>query len=183
LLVRAGIPVEVNAAHIDERSIEAAELARRAPPGEIAARLAREKAQTISAAAAGRFVLGADQTLALEDRIFHKPETRDAAFQQISALAGKTQELFSAFAVVHDGAVVAEGLGMVRMSMRALTARDVNLYLDVAADEAVGSVGAYQVEHYGVHLFETLEGDYPTILGLPLSLVLAKFRDLKLLSF
>jgi len=166
MLEAAGIPVEVQPADIDERRIEAA-----APAGDAgaaAALLAREKARTVAVTKPGRLVLGADQTLALGVRRFSKPADRTAARAQLRALAGRTHELHSALAFVRDGAVLFEHVGVARLTVRPLSDAFIDAYLDAAGAAATASVGAYQLEGLGVQLFERVEGDYFTVLGLPL---------------
>ena len=121
-------------------------------------------------------MVGADQTLALGHRLFNKPDGRAAAAEQIRALAGQTHELHSAIAVVLDGEIVFETVAVARMSMRPLDDDAIRAYLDQAGEAVTSSVGAYQLEGLGVHLFEAIEGDHFTILGLPLLPLLAFFR-------
>jgi septum formation protein len=117
---------------------------------------------------AGRPVLGADQTLACGEQRFTKPADRGAAAIQLRTLRGRTHELHSALALVRDGAVLFECLQTARLTMRNLSDAFIENYLDMLGDAALSSVGAYQLEGIGVHLFERVEGDYFTILGLPL---------------
>jgi septum formation protein len=116
----------------------------------------------------GRLVLGADQTLALGDKLFAKPADRAAARTQLRALSGRTHELRSAVAFVQDGKVLFEHVGAARLTMHALSERFVDAYLDTVGDAATASIGAYQIEGPGIQLFERVEGDYFTVLGLPL---------------
>ena len=174
LLVAAGIPVDIMPAEIDERAVEAA--AGTDDPGAIAELLAREKSRRGSTQHPGRLVLGADQTLALGRRLFVKPENACAARAQLMALRGKTHELHSAVAVVRDGAVLFEHRAVARMTMRAFSESFVDAYLTAAGAAVTASVGAYQVEKSGIQLFERIEGDHFTILGLPLLPVLAFLR-------
>jgi septum formation protein len=166
ILAGAGIPIEIVPADIDERSIEAGAGAR--DSSEVAKLLAREKALAVAAKRPGRLVLGADQTLALGNRIFSKPADRTTARDQLIALRGKTHELHSALAVARDGAVVFEHHDSARLTMRAFSDGFLNRYLDAAGDVVTASVGAYQVESSGIHLFRRIEGSHFTILGLPL---------------
>jgi septum formation protein len=166
LLENAGIPLQVKPADIDERGLEA-----RAPsqaPGAIAAHLAREKAFAAARFHAGRLILGADQTLTLGAKRFAKPAGRDAARAQLRALAGQTHELHSAIAFVQDETMLFEHTGVARLTMRTLSDRYLDHYLDAAGAAATESVGAYQVEGVGIQLFEHIDGDYFTVLGLPL---------------
>ena len=116
----------------------------------------------------GRLVLGADQTLARGNKRFSKPANRAAAAEQLRALRGRTHELHSALALVRDGAVLFDCVDSARLTMRNISDRFLDDYLDMAGDAALASVGAYQLEGIGIHLFERVEGDYFTILGLPL---------------
>ena len=127
-------------------------------------------------------MIGADQTLACEGSPFHKPADRAAAQEQLAALSGRTHVLHSAFAIAEHGAVVHEDVAEARMTMRALSADAVERYLDLAGEAALHSVGAYQVEGLGIHLFERIEGDHSTILGLPLLPLLTALRERGLLA-
>jgi septum formation protein len=166
LLEAAGVPVELHPADIDERSLEAG--AGAAVPQDIAALLARAKASVVAGLRPGRLILGADQTLALGTERFAKPADRAAARAQLRGLTGRTHELHSAITFVQDSTVLFEYVGSARLKMRALSDRFLDQYLDTVGDAATASVGAYQIEGLGVQLFERVEGDYFTILGLPL---------------
>jgi septum formation protein len=180
LLEGAGIPIEIMAADIDERGIEA----KGGPigPAAVAALLAREKAKTVSMQRPDRLVLGADQTLALGERRFSKPADRAAAREQLKALRGQCHALHSAVALVRDGKPVFEDCAVARLTMRPFSDRFLDAYLDAAGAAVTASVGAYQVESVGVHLFERIEGDHSTILGLPLLPVLDALRRAGALS-
>jgi septum formation protein len=180
LLAGAGISFEAVPAEIDERAVQQA--SGLSAPGEIAALLAREKALSVSIRLPKRFVVGADQTLALEQRLFSKPAGRAEAAAQLRALAGRTHELHSAVAVARGGKILFEGITSARMTMRPLGEADLKAYLDEAGEAVTSSVGAYQLERLGVHLFERIEGDHFTILGLPLLQLLAFFRGAGLLA-
>jgi septum formation protein len=151
-------------------------------PGEIAGLLAREKACFVSSKNPGRYVVGADQTLALGNRLFSKPAGRTQAADQLRLLAGHTHELHSAVAVARDGKIVFSDVIVARMTMRRLAENEIEAYLDQAGQAVTTSVGAYQLEGLGVHLFERIEGDHFTILGLPLLPLLAFLRGEGLLS-
>lgn len=166
LLEAAGIPIEVCPADIDERAVEAA--GARSGAGDVAKLLARAKAKVVSAAMPGRLVLGADQTLVFGNKRFDKPESLDAARAQLRALAGNTHELHSAIAFVRDGAVLMEHVQVARMTMRAFSDGFLDTYIAAAGPAVMASVGAYQVEGLGIHLFERFDADHSTILGLPL---------------
>jgi len=181
LLANAGLTFEAIPADIDERAIQRG--ARISAPSEIAGLLAREKALFVSGQKPGQHVIGADQTLALGSRVFNKPDGLAGAAEQIRALAGQTHELHSAIAVALDGKIVFETIAVARMSMRPLSEDDIRGYLDAAGEAVTSSVGAYQLEGLGVHLFERIEGDYFTILGLPLLPLLAFFRRATLIGW
>ncbi len=180
LLANAGIAVETIPADIDERSIQ--QNSGLKDPGEIAALLACEKATFISAKFPDRYVVGADQTLALGDQLFSKPANRAAAAAQITTLSGQTHALHSAVSVVKGGVTLFSHVSVARMTMRALTGSEIAAYVDEAGDAVTASVGAYQLERTGVHLFDRIEGDHFTILGLPLLPLLAFLRSRNLLA-
>jgi septum formation protein len=180
LLANAGISFEAVPADIDERSVQ--KNSGLSAPGEIAGLLAREKALLVSSKNPGRYVVGADQTLALEGRLFSKPAGRPQAAEQLRLLAGHTHELHSAVAVACDGKIVFSDVSIARMTMRRLDESGIEGYLDQAGQAVTTSVGAYQLEGLGVHLFEHIEGDHFTILGLPLLPLLAFLRGEGLLG-
>jgi septum formation protein len=180
LLADAGIAFEAVPADIDERAVQQA--SRLVAPGDIAALLAREKALYVSTRQPGQFVVGADQTLALGTRLFSKPAGRAQAAEQLRALAGRSHELHSAVAVARDGKILFEAVAVARMTMRRLGEVEIGAYLDEAGETVTSSVGAYQLEGLGVHLFERIEGDHFTILGLPLLQLLAFLRSERLLA-
>lgn len=174
LLEAAGILIELRPADIDERGLEAG--AASPAPVAVAALLARQKALFVAKSHSGRLVLGADQTLALDDTKFAKPADRAAARAQLRALSGRTHELHSAIAFVQDATLLFEHVGTARLTMRALSDQFLDLYLDTVGNAVTESVGAYQLEGLGVHLFEQVDGDYFTILGLPLMAALEFLR-------
>lgn len=174
LLEAAAIPVAVDPADIDERGVEAKHA--NLGPHEAALLLAREKALATSRRRTG-LVLGADQTLAFGTRRFSKPAGRAAAREQLNTLAGQTHALHSAAAIASDGRIVFEAVTTARLTMRALSGEFLDAYLDAAGVRVTTSVGAYQLEGLGVHLFEKIDGDHFTVLGLPLLKLLAYFRE------
>ena len=180
LLQNAGIAFEVKPAAIDERALQ--QSSRLSAPADIAALLAREKAVAVSTHAPDRYVVGADQTLALDNRLFNKPSGHGQAVEQLRALAGRTHELNSAIAVTRGGKIMFAHVAVARMSMRSVTDAEIEAYLNRAGEAVTSSVGAYQLEELGVHLFERIEGDHFTILGLPLLPLLAFLRSEKLLA-
>ena len=180
LLANAGVSFEAVPADIDERSVQ--KNSGLSAPGEIAGLLAREKALFVSSKNPGRYVVGADQTLALGSRLFSKPSGRAQAAEQLRLLAGHTHELHSAVAVACDGKVLFSDASVARLTMRTLNGAEIRTYLDEAGEAVTSSVGAYQLEGLGVHLFDRFEGDHFTILGLPLLPLLAFLRRERLLG-
>ena len=174
LLANAGIPIEARPAAVDERKPEAG--AATLGPGAIAALLAREKAVAVARDCPGRLVLGADQMLSLDGARFAKPVDRAAAGAQLRTLSGKTHELHSAIAFVRNGTVLFDHVSMARLTMRAFSDRFLEHYLDAIGHAAIESVGAYQLEGLGIQLFERVDGDYFTVLGLPLMEALGFLR-------
>jgi septum formation protein len=180
LLANAGISFKSIPADIDERAVQ--QKSGLSAPADVAAVLAREKALWVSSHQPGKFVIGADQTLALGGRLFSKPGGRAQAAEQIRTLAGRSHELHSAVAVACDGAILFETVTIARMTMRTLGEAEIAAYLDEAGAAVTSSVGAYQLEGLGVHLFDRIEGDHFTILGLPLLPLLAFMRSEHLLA-
>ena len=120
--------------------------------------------------------------MALGSRLFSKPAGRAQAAEQLRALAGGSHELHSAVAVARDGKILFDDVTSARMTMRNLGEPEIDAYLDAAGEAVTSSVGAYQLEGLGVHLFERIEGDHFTILGLPLLPLLAFLRSERLLG-
>jgi septum formation protein len=180
LLANAGIAFDAIAAEIDEREIQ--RVSGLSAPGEIASLLAREKALSVSSCQPDRIVVGADQTLALGKRLFSKPADRAQAAQQLRSLGGASHELHSAVAVARDGKIMFDTVAVAQMTMRQLSEAEIDAYVDQAGDAVTTSVGAYQLEGLGIHLFERIEGDHFTILGMPLLPLLAFLRSQQLLA-
>ena len=166
VLEDAAIPVDVHPADINERAIE--RKAEVTAPGAVASLLACEKAKTVASQHAGRVVLGADQTLALGQRRFTKPLDPAGAREQLRLLRGQTHELHAAIALARDETVLFEHCSVARLTMRVFSDAFLDAYVDTAGPTVTASVGGYQVEKCGIQLFERIEGDHFTILGLPL---------------
>jgi septum formation protein len=177
ILAAAGLRFEIRPAQIDERAVEAK--AGHPDAAATARLLARAKALAVAATRPGHLVLGADQTLARGNSRLGKPTDRAAAAEQLRGLRGRTHELHSALALVRDDKILFDCVDSARLTMRAVSDRFLDDYLDMAGDTVLASVGAYQLEGIGIHLFERVEGDYFTILGLPLLPLLAYLRDNK----
>src|SRR3954452_5371842 len=180
LLANAGLEFEAVTADIDERGIQSA--SNLSDPCEIALLLAHEKAKAVSVSRPESHVIGADQTLALGNRLFNKPTGRAQALAQLRDLAGHSHELNSAVAIARDGEIIFEDVSIARLTMRQMTEAELSTYLDTAGDAVTTSVGGYQLESLGIHLFERIEGDHFTILGLPLLPLLAFLRRERLVA-
>ena len=180
LLRNAGLSVEAEAPDIDERSIE--RRAGKSEPGEVAALLAREKAWAIASRHPARLVLGADQTLTLDDRRFSKPIDRAAAREQLRVLRGRTHELHTAVSLTRGAKTVWEHREAARLTMREFSDAFVEAYLDRAGPAVTRSVGGYQLEGLGIQLFERVDGDHFVILGLPLLPLMSYLRRSGLLA-
>lgn len=176
LLAQTRIPFVAEAADIDERATEAPLRRSGAGAREIAAHLARTKALAVASRHGDHIVLGADQTLALGQCMFTKPANREEALEQLRALSGQEHALDSAICLIRAGKILFETSETARMRMRSLSEPFLGAYADAAGATLTASVGAYQVEGVGIHLFESIAGDHSTILGLPLIPLLAFLR-------
>lgn len=176
LLENAGLTFEAVAADIDERAVEAPLERSGATPEAVALHLARAKALEVSGRYPQALVIGSDQTMSLGPRVYHKPPTLEAAKEHLLSLSGKTHRLNSAVAFAKGREVVWEHVAHADMTVRDLTAAFVDRHLARVGTKALQSVGAYQMEGEGIQLFEKIEGDYFTIIGLPLLAVLRELR-------
>lgn len=168
LLRNARVEVTAHPARIDEEALRAALAAEDATPRDIADALAEAKALKLAQRHPSALVLGCDQILALGPRIFAKPESRDEARQQLLDLAGQTHQLLSALVLYDKGKPIWRHVGVARLTMKEANPAYIETYLDRNWPEVGHSVGAYQIESEGIRLFSAVEGDYFTILGLPL---------------
>lgn len=182
LIEAAGIAVEVEAPEIDERAIQAAPELAGASPARIAIRLATAKALDVSGRRPGRVVLGADQVLSCEGKLFHKPRDAEAAAEQLTRLAGRRHTLQSAAALAWDGTVLSAFSAPAELKMRPLGPGSIGRYVELAGEAAIRSVGSYEIEGLGVHLFDRIKGDQGTILGLPMLPLLGALRRFNLLA-
>lgn len=178
MLEAAGVAFRVVPADVDEGAIRASLGADDANggPEQVARVLARAKAEEVSRRHPAALVIGADQVLALGTAIYSKPADLAEARRALRSLAGKTHLLLSAVALATDGQTAWEDLDVATLTMRDFTEAFLDDYLAKAGDRVCASVGAYELEGLGVQLFERIEGDYFTILGLPLLAVLAELR-------
>lgn len=180
ILAAAGLRFEIRPAQIDERAEEAKSGI--ADAAAVARHLARAKASAVAASLPGRMVLGADQTLARGNKRFSKPRDRAGAAEQLRTLRGRTHELHSALEVVRDGTILFGCVETAKLTMRDFSDAFLESYLDMAGAAAMSSVGGYQLEGIGIHLFERVEGDYFTILGLPILPLLGFLRQNKFID-
>jgi len=177
LLKSAGLKFTVQPADVDEGAIRDVLQRNNDPnPADVAEVLARAKAETVSELNPGALVIGADQILALGNTLFEKPEDMAAARRTLLALQGQTHQLHCAVVLARNGDVVWSHVQTASLTMRALTPEEIGQYLAAAGEAVLTSVGAYQLESIGVNLFEKAEGDYFTILGLPLLKLLERLR-------
>lgn len=176
VLADAGLPVVAVASAVDERAVEA-RLDDRRPEG-VALGLSEAKALDVSNRTPARVVLGCDQTLDLDGERFTKPVDRDAGRAQLRRLSGRTHRLISGAALARDGAILWSGFADARLAMRPLTAEFIEHYLHEAGDGPLSSVGGYQYEGLGAHLFARVDGDDRTVFGLPLLIVLDALRGI-----
>jgi len=174
ILSSAGVSFRVIRPDTDEESLKEELLAQGAGPHEIGAALARAKA--LSIVAPGHYVIGADQVMEMDGAAFDKPKSMREAQERLALCAGRAHRLLNAVTVARDGAVVFESADAATLHMRAMTTAEIAAYLDAAGDEVLASVGAYQVEALGGRLFERIEGDYFTVLGLSLFPLLTFLR-------
>lgn len=178
ILRNAGIDFTAESANIDERAVEAPLKDSGATPEDVALILAEAKALDVSERYPDALVIGSDQTLSLEDDVFHKPADMDAARQHLMALSGKTHHLNSAIVIAKGGETLWRHVSIARMTMRPLDPGFIGRHLARAGSSVLQSVGAYQFEGEGAQLFERIDGDYFTIIGLPLLPLLAELRTL-----
>jgi septum formation protein len=177
LLENAGLYFEVIPASIDERMVETPLEEGGATPEDIALVLAEAKALDVSNKNPRALVIGSDQTLSLDDTVFHKPADMEEARRHLLKLSGKTHHLNSAAVLARNGETLWRHVGIARLTMRHLDPAFIGRHLSRVGDKALSSVGAYQIEGEGIQLFEHIEGDYFTVVGLPLVPLLAALRD------
>ncbi|MFN3545912.1 MAG: Maf-like protein [Mesorhizobium sp.] len=177
LLENAGIKFTVVKPELDERAVEAPLAGTGVTPAEVALILAEAKATAVSEARPDALVIGSDQTLSLDDELFHKPADMEGARRHLLKLSGRTHHLNSAVALARGGEIVWHHVSVARMTMRELDPGFIGRHLADVGAAALTSVGAYQVEGRGIQLFETIDGDYFTIVGLPLLPLLAALRE------
>lgn len=168
LLRQARIDIEVKPARVDEESVKAALLAEGATPRDVSDALAELKARKISEKNPGSLVLGCDQVLYLDGRLLSKPRHAADAIEQLLAMSGKRHTLFSAAVICEDGRPIWRQVGEVRMHVRSLSRGFIEEYVARNWESIRETVGCYKLEEEGVRLFSRIEGDYFSVLGLPL---------------
>lgn len=168
MLDNAGLDFEIEPSGVDEDEVKRSLLGERASAQDIATTLAEMKAVRVSTRRPGAMVIGADSTLACDGRLYDKPADLAAARTQLQALRGRTHELVSSVVVARNGARLWHATDTGRLTMRPFTNSFLDAYLARAGEAVCASVGAYQLEGLGAHLFSRIEGDYFTVLGLPL---------------
>jgi len=177
LLAQAGLAFSCQPASIDERALENAALEAGGDGRDVALLLAEKKAAAVAALHPGTIVIGADQTLALGTELLHKPADRAEAAAQLDYLRGKTHRLHAAVALVRDDVLLWSGIETAELTLRDFTPDERDDVLDREGDAILSSVGSYRLEGPSIRLFETVTGDYFTILGLPLLPLLAALRS------
>jgi septum formation protein len=176
VLRNARVQAEIVPVAVDEAAVKAAMLAQAALPRDVADALAELKARRVAALHPGRLVLGADQVLVCDGRIYDKPRDRSDARAQLAALRGRRHELLSAAVIFENDAPVWRHIGRAGLTMRPFSDAFLDAYLDDEGDELLTTVGAYRLEDGGAQLFTRIDGDIFTIMGLPLLELLAFLR-------
>lgn len=182
LMENAGLEFRCQPADIDERTIELAIKNTGSTPKELALILASAKALDVSQKIPDAYVIGSDQTLSLNDELFHKPEDMEAARRTLLKLSGQTHTLNSGVSIAKNGETIWQHVSIAELTMRELSPEFIGRHLSEAGESVLTSVGAYQLEKQGVQLFEKIEGDFFTIVGLPMLPLLAQLRELNVIE-
>jgi septum formation protein len=176
LLQQAGLVFSCQTASIDERVLESSVIEAGGNGRDVAGLLAEKKAAAVAAQHPGAIVIGADQTLSLGTQLLHKPADRQEAAAQLELLRGKTHRLHAAVALVRDDVLLWSGVETAELTLRMFSPEERDDVLEREGDAILSSVGGYRLEGPSIRLFETVTGDYFTILGLPLLPLLAALR-------
>jgi MAF protein len=184
LLEAAGLEFTVVRPTVDEDVVRETMMANNEfiDPADVAEVLARAKAEDVSGLYPDAIVIGADQVLACQGQIFTKPDSVDAARETLMALRGRTHQLHTAVTIAEGGEARWAFVDTANLTMRDFSLAFLGLYLATAGERVTDSVGAYQLEGLGIQLFERIEGDYFTILGLPLLPLLEELRKRKVIQ-
>lgn len=182
LLENAGIAFQAKAADIDERAIEGEVERQGSSPEEVALILAEAKARNVGQAFPDDIIIGSDQTMSLGARVYHKPRDMNEARDHLLSLSGQVHQLNSGIVLTRGNDILWKHVSSARMSVRPLRPEFIDAHLARAGNKALASVGAYQLESEGIQLFDRIDGDYFTILGLPMLPLLAKLRDLRVID-
>ncbi|MBB6485659.1 Maf-like protein [Rhizobium lusitanum] len=178
LMENAGLHFQPVAANIDERAIEAPLEKNGASPDAVALVLAKAKAKEVSDRFPNSLIIGSDQTMSLGNQVFHKPKSMADAENHLKTLSGKTHRLNSAMSLARNGDIIWEHVSHANLTMRSLSSDFIHRHLNRVGEKALSSVGAYQLEGEGIQLFSKIDGDYFTIIGLPMLPLLEKLREL-----
>ena len=183
ILRNAGLDVDVKPALIDEETVKQAILSEDSGilPSDFADLLAQAKASSVSENEPGFAVIGGDQVLVLDGTIFDKPKSKDEARDQLVSLRGKTHELISAICVARHGTTQWSHISRAQLTMRDFSNEFLGYYLAAMGDSVTETVGGYKLEGEGAQLFDKVEGDYFTVLGLPLMPLLSYLRSSEVL--
>lgn len=182
LLDNAGIAFQAQAADIDERAIEGEIERQGSSPEEVALVLAEAKARNVGQAFPDAIIIGSDQTMSLGTRVYHKPRDMNEARDHLLSLSGKGHQLNSAIVLTQGNDILWKHVSSARLSVRLLSPDFIDAHLARVGTKALSSVGAYQLEGEGIQLFDAIDGDYFTILGLPMLPLLEKLRDLRVID-
>lgn len=178
LMEAAGLEFSVEPARIDERAIEAPLVLNGATPEAVAAALAAAKASDVSQRHPGAFVIGSDQVMSMDGRLFHKCTSIDMARDQLKRMRGRTHRLSSAISIARDGKDAWSHVSVADMTFRDFTDAFLDIYMERAGSNVLLTVGAYSYEGLGQQLFEKVEGDFFTVIGLPMLPLLGALRNL-----
>ena len=177
LLSQTGLYFKTAKPPVDESVIKAALKKAGANAAQVADTLAESKANSVGMIIPGAYIIGADQMLECDGEWFDKPADRDGARRHLESLRGKTHELITAAVIAHEGRVIWRHTEIAKMTMRDFSESFLDTYLDKAGEGIVRSVGAYELEGMGSQLFEKIEGDFFSILGLPLIPLMGALRE------
>jgi septum formation protein len=177
LLENAGLRFSVASAGVDEREIERTALTQGENRAGLARHLAEAKALAISASSPQATVIGADQTIAFEGQGLHKPHDRDDAAERLMGMAGKSHQLHSGIALARNGEIVWSIVETAVLTFKPFGRKTLDRVLDLEGEAILDSVAAYRLEGPSIRLFERIEGDYFTVLGLPLLPLLAALEQ------